>query len=56
MRVKFGESIDVEAFADGFCAAQEDENVDVASREAVRALTAEIEKRMLGLTINAPDW
>ena len=54
--MKYGESIDVEVFADGFSAAREDEKIDVASREAVRALTAEIEKRMAGLTINAPDW
>ena len=54
--MRWGEPTDVEAFADEFCAKQEDEEEDVSSREAVKALTTEIEKRMLALTINAPEW
>lgn len=51
---RWGEPIKVEAFAAEKIAAASDGKLD--SREVVRVLSAEIEKRLLDLTINAPDW
>ncbi|TBU45439.1 acyltransferase [Dichomitus squalens] len=54
--VRWGEAIDVEAFAAEHASKGDAGNDEPDSRDAVKALTAEIEKRLLGLTINAPDW
>ena len=54
--MRWGEPIDIETFADECLAKQEDGKSELVSREAVKALTSEIERRMLELTINAPDW
>ncbi|KAI0717400.1 acyltransferase [Cerioporus squamosus] len=48
--------IDVEAFAEERIAQDADGKLQVGSREVIKALSAEIEKHMLDLTINAPDW
>ena len=56
VRVRWGTPIDAEDFASEFGAGQEGENKEVSSRDTVKALTSEIEKKMLALTINAPDW
>ncbi|RDX54483.1 acyltransferase [Lentinus brumalis] len=54
--VRWGKPIDVEAFAEERIAQDADGKLQVDSREVIKALSAEIEKRLLGLTINAPDW
>ncbi|RPD65473.1 glycerol-3-phosphate-1-acyltransferase [Lentinus tigrinus ALCF2SS1-7] len=54
--VWWGKPIDVEAFAAEIITQDADGKLQVDSREVIRALSAEIEKRILGLTINAPDW
>ncbi|KAI0764978.1 glycerol-3-phosphate-1-acyltransferase [Fomes fomentarius] len=54
--VRWGEPIKVEAFAAEKIAAASDGKLELDSREMVRVLSAEIEKRLLDLTINAPDW
>ena len=53
---RWGEPIDIEAFAEehGSKGDADDDTPDL--RDTVKALTAEIEKRLLSLTINAPDW
>ena len=53
IRCRWGKPIDVEAFA---IAKTSETSESIDSREVIRALSAEIEKRMLDLTINAPDW
>ena len=54
--MRWGEPIDVEKFVEEGHAKQEDDKSGLVSKEAVKALSSEIEKRMLELTINAPDW
>ncbi|KAH9849378.1 glycerol-3-phosphate-1-acyltransferase [Lenzites betulinus] len=54
--VRWGKPIDVEAFAEELLAADSESGLELDSRSVIKALTAEIEKRMLDLTINAPDW
>ena len=56
VRVRWGKPIDVEKFVEEGHAKQEDDKSGLVSKEAVKALSSEIEKRMLQLTINAPDW
>lgn len=51
---RFGERIDVdpytrELFAEGV-------DPEEAAKSVVKKLNAEIERRLVGLTINAPDW
>ncbi|KAI0635152.1 glycerol-3-phosphate-1-acyltransferase [Trametes polyzona] len=54
--VRWGKPIDVEEFAQEQIAASQDASLELDSRPLIKALSTEIEKRMLTLTINAPDW
>ncbi|KAI0653947.1 glycerol-3-phosphate-1-acyltransferase [Cubamyces menziesii] len=54
--VRWGKPIDVEAFAQEGVSKDSAPSLDLDSRELVKALSSEIEKRLLDLTINAPDW
>ncbi|KAI0826632.1 glycerol-3-phosphate-1-acyltransferase [Trametes gibbosa] len=54
--VRWGKPIDVETFAEEQLAADSESGPELDSRPVIKALTAEIEKRMVELTINAPDW
>ncbi|KAH9920018.1 glycerol-3-phosphate-1-acyltransferase [Epithele typhae] len=56
VRVGWGKPLDVAAFVEDVREKSGDENEEEDSREVTKALSAEIEKRMLALTINAPDW
>ena len=53
---RWGKPIDVEAFAQEGVSKDLAPSLDLDSRELVKALSSEIEKRLLDLTINAPDW
>ncbi|KAI0674283.1 glycerol-3-phosphate-1-acyltransferase [Trametes maxima] len=48
--------IDVEAFANKRISEDQTSSLTVDSRSLVKELSAEIEKEMMKLTINAPDW
>ncbi|KAI0087155.1 hypothetical protein BDY19DRAFT_304741 [Irpex rosettiformis] len=50
--VRFGEPIKLDFFAKRYLSAPDSE----ASRTVIKGLTAEVEKRLMELTINAPDW
>ena len=50
--VRFGEPIDIGFIAKRYLSAQDGN----ASRAIIKDMTAEVEKRLIGLTINAPDW
>ncbi|KAJ3531626.1 hypothetical protein NM688_g7547 [Phlebia brevispora] len=52
VRVEFGEPINVDAYTRSYLAAAGAQE----SRSVVRNLTAEIERRLRRLTINAPNW
>ncbi|EIW55730.1 glycerol-3-phosphate-1-acyltransferase [Trametes versicolor FP-101664 SS1] len=54
--VRWGKPIDVEAFAQEKLSADSALSTELDSRPLIKALSTEIEKRMLDLTINAPDW
>ncbi|KAI0360695.1 glycerol-3-phosphate-1-acyltransferase [Trametes cingulata] len=54
--VRWGKPIDVEAFAQEQISKDEASAHEINSRPLIKALSAEVEKRMLDLTINAPDW
>ncbi|KAI0746755.1 glycerol-3-phosphate-1-acyltransferase [Daedaleopsis nitida] len=55
--VRFGKAIDVETFAaEKMNAPVAESELQLDSREVIRALSAEIEKHLLDLTINAPNW
>ncbi|KZT03700.1 acyltransferase [Laetiporus sulphureus 93-53] len=57
MSVRWGTPIDVVSFAERYLPeAGPDSPSDADTREAVRKLTKEIARRMVALTINAPDW
>ncbi|KAI0646294.1 glycerol-3-phosphate-1-acyltransferase [Trametes meyenii] len=54
--VRWGKPINVEAFANKRISEDSSSSLTVDSRLLVKELSAETEKRMLELTINAPDW
>ncbi|KAI0777670.1 glycerol-3-phosphate-1-acyltransferase [Trametes elegans] len=54
--VRWGKPIDVEAFAEEHIAADAESPLELDSRPLIKSLSAEIEKRLFDLTINAPDW
>lgn len=53
---RWGKPIDVEAFAQDSIAKDAASSLELDSRPLVKALSAEIEKRLKDITINAPDW
>ncbi|KAI1798228.1 acyltransferase [Ganoderma leucocontextum] len=54
--VRWGKPIDVEAFVEEHGSEADGDKDRLDSRDVIKALTTEIEKRLLALTINAPDW
>ncbi|KAI8970577.1 glycerol-3-phosphate-1-acyltransferase [Trametes punicea] len=54
--VRWGKVIDVEAFAQDSLSKDPASSLELDSRPLVKALSLEIEKRLLDLTISAPDW
>ena len=50
--MRFGEPIVLDFFASRYLAAPDAD----AARAVIKSLTAEVEKRLIDLTINAPDW
>ncbi|KAI0371934.1 glycerol-3-phosphate-1-acyltransferase [Pilatotrama ljubarskyi] len=54
--VRWGKPIDVEDYAQERLCKDPALSPEVNSRSMIKALSAEIEKRMIDLTINAPDW
>ncbi|CDO70086.1 hypothetical protein BN946_scf184806.g13 [Trametes cinnabarina] len=54
--VRWGKPIDVEAFAQENLAQDTTLPHELDARPLVKALTAEIERRLMDITINAPDW
>ncbi|KAM5537073.1 hypothetical protein V8D89_009219 [Ganoderma adspersum] len=54
--VRWGKPIDVEAFVEEHVGEADGDKDQAGPRDLVKVLTTEIEKRLLGLTINAPDW
>ncbi|KAI0821472.1 hypothetical protein BC629DRAFT_1587737 [Irpex lacteus] len=50
--VRYGEPINLDFFASRYLSASDSD----AARAVTKSLTAEIEKRLIELTINAPDW
>jgi glycerol-3-phosphate O-acyltransferase/dihydroxyacetone phosphate acyltransferase len=49
----YGHPIDLDTYIEEFMSSSTDEG---SSREAVKNLTLDVEKHILPLTINAPDW
>lgn len=50
--MRYGEPIDLDFFASRYLSASDSD----AARAVTKSLTGEIEKRLIELTINAPDW
>lgn len=51
---RFGERIDVDGYTRELFA--EGVDPEEAAKSMVKKLNAEIEERLIGLTVNAPDW